>query len=178
MNQFSRDESAPLSESARDHFQAGVRLLHQRRPGEAAHRLQEAYRLAPDSVEIALNLGGAYIMQHRFDEAVQVLERAAHLEPENAMVWINLAAAYLGPLEKSERPAQNRAIQAYQRALQADPHAPNVHYMLGLIYRERREWLRAAAHFSRALEINPADRDARSMLAAVNRADEDQRRQT
>lgn len=163
------------SDQVRDLFHAGLRLLHQRRPGEAVQRLEAARSLAPDDAEIALNLGGAYIMQRRFDAAVTVLEEAIRLDPGNAMVWVNLAAAYLGPLEKSTPAKQDRAIQAYQRALQADPQVPNVHYMLGLIYRERREWLRAAAHFSRALEINPADRDARAMLQAVHRSDDEER---
>lgn len=173
----SNDTTPPgeLSDPARDLFHAGLRLLHQRRPGEAARKLEKARTLAPESVEVVLNLGGAYILQQRFDDAVVVLEHATKLDPQNAMAWINLAAAYLGPLKKSRPDAQERAIAAYERALQADPHAPNVHYMLGLIYRQRGEWLHAAAHFSRALEINPADRDARVMLDAVNRADDEAR---
>lgn len=164
-----------MPDQVRNLFHAGLRLLHQRRPGEAARRLEAAHSLSPENAEIALNLGGAYIMQRRFEEAIVVLEKATELDPGNAMAWINLAAAYLGPLEKSTPAAQDRAIHAYQRALRADPHVPNVHYMLGLIYRERGEWLRAAAHFSRALEINPADKDARRMLDAVNRADAEER---
>jgi tetratricopeptide (TPR) repeat protein len=53
---------------------------------------------------------------------------------------------------------------AYQRALQVNPEAPNVHYHLGLIYKERGELSRASAFFQRALEVNPADKDARYWL--------------
>ncbi|MDQ4078718.1 MAG: tetratricopeptide repeat protein, partial [Chloroflexota bacterium] len=87
--------------------------------------------------------------------------------PENANLWINLAAARLGPMEESSRIQQDHAIDAYQQALTAQPDVPNVHYMLGLIYRVREESLRAVAHFTRALEQNPDDDDARRMLAAI-----------
>jgi tetratricopeptide (TPR) repeat protein len=49
-------------------------------------------------------------------------------------------------------------------ALKVDPEAPNVHYHLGLIYKERGELNRASAFFQRALEVNPTDRDARYWL--------------
>jgi tetratricopeptide (TPR) repeat protein len=45
-----------------------------------------------------------------------------------------------------------------------NPEVPNAHYHLGLIYRERGELTRAAAFFQRALEVDPADRDARYWL--------------
>ena len=79
-------------------------------------------------------------------------------------VWINLAAAHLGRLELSGPQQQERAIAAYERALQLDPGAPNVHYNLGLIYKDRRDWPRAQAQFRRALEVNPDDDDARYWL--------------
>lgn len=142
----------------------GARLLSQRRPGEAVARLQEAAQLLPDDVAVAINLGGAYILQHRYRQAIPVLERASALAPDNAMVWMNLAAAYLGRLETSGPEQQERAIAAYRQALQADPLAPNVHYNLGLIYKDRGQWQQARAHFQQALEIDPSDKDARRWL--------------
>ena len=142
----------------------GARLLGQRRPGEAVAKLEEAARLLTDDVDVAVNLGGAYILQRRYRKAIPVLERASRLVPDNAMVWVNLAAAYLGQLEVSGPKQQQRAIAAYERALQVDPLTPNVHYNLGLIYKDRQEWHRARAHFHRALEVDPADEDARYWL--------------
>lgn len=138
----------------------GARLLGQRRPGEAAQRLERAAALLPNDLDVAINLGGAYILQRRYDKAVAVLEQASKLMPDHAMVWVNLAAAYLGRLETSGPRQQERAIQAYERALQIDPQSPNVNYNLGLIYKDRQEWHRARAHFHRALEVDPADSDA------------------
>jgi len=114
---------------------------------EAADQLEQAWRLDSTLVEIAINLGGAYVMQGRHDKAVRVLEEASRREPHNVMIWINLGAAYLGHLEKSDEEGQLKAIQAFERALSLDPTAPSVNYNLGLIYKERGEKERAAAHF-------------------------------
>ena len=145
-----------------------AQLLHQHRPGEAVARLEQARQWEPDNVTVAINLGGAYIMQGKFRQAVPILEQASRLEQDNAMIWTNLAAAYLGRLELSTRDVQDKAIAAFERALAIDPSAPNINYNLCLIYRERGELDRACAHFSRALEINPADRDARAWMTRLS----------
>ncbi len=145
-----------------------AQLLHQHRPGEAATRLEEAQRLAPDNVLVAINLGGAYIMQGKYRRAVPILEEAARLEPDNPMVWTNLAAAYLGRLELSTPDVQDRAITAFTRALHIDPQTPHIDYNLGLIYQTRGDVARARIHFARALEVNPNDRDARSWLTRLS----------
>jgi tetratricopeptide (TPR) repeat protein len=83
------------------------------------------------------------------------------------MLWTNLAAAQLGNLETAGPKQQDRAIAAYERALALDPEAPNVHYHLGLIYKERGELNRASAFFQRALEVQPDDKDARYWLEQI-----------
>ncbi len=149
----------------------GARLLAERRPGEAVAKLSEARELDPMNVPAALNLGGAYILQGKYRLAAPVLEAASMLEPDNAMIWTNLAAAYLGKLPFSSAEDQDRAIQAYERALGLDPAAPHVHYNLGLIYLERNDRPRAAAQFEKALQVDPADRDARMYLDKLQRGD-------
>jgi tetratricopeptide (TPR) repeat protein len=145
----------------------GARLLAQNRPGEAAARLERAAVLLPDDPDVAINLGGAYILQGRYNKAVTVLELASQATPDNAMVWTNLAAAYLGNLNLSGPQQQSKAIAAYERALQADPMAPNVHYNLALIYNDREDRLQAKAYFLLALRANPGDADARQWLARL-----------
>jgi tetratricopeptide (TPR) repeat protein len=141
-----------------------ARLLSQNRPGEALKKLLPLYAQAPEHPDVLINLSGAYVLQRKWNRAVQLLSEAVRLHPHNAMLWTNLGAAQLGRLETAGPRQQDKAIHAYQRALQANPEAPNVHYHLGLIYKERGELSRAAAFFQRALEVNPADRDARYWL--------------
>ncbi|HEY64356.1 MAG TPA: tetratricopeptide repeat protein [Caldilineae bacterium] len=167
-------QETEMTDEARAHrvrelLNRGAHLLSSRRPGEAAAVLEEAYALDPENVDVAINLGGAYVMQGKFSKAVPLLEAASEREPNNSMVWTNLAAAYLGRLELSSREMQDKAIAAFERALSVDPQAPNVNYNLGLIYKERGDLQRAAAHFWRALEVNPNDRDARWWLDRIQR---------
>jgi len=147
----------------------GAWLLRQNRPQEALERLLPLYELAPTNADVAINLGGAYILQGKWNKAERVLGRAAQLHPDNVLVWINLGAAHLGRLELSGPQQQERAIHAYERALAIDPQAPNVHYHLGLIYKDRGDLQQADAAFAQALRVNPADADARYWLAWLER---------
>lgn len=150
------DFTRALNESAQ--------LLQQNRPGEAEAKLLPLYENSPEHPDVLINLSGAYILQRKWDKAVRLLNKGAKAHPNNAMLWMNLGAAQLGRLETAGPKQQDRAIEAYQRALQANPSTPNAHYHLGLIYKERGELTRAMAFFQRALEVNPADRDARYWL--------------
>lgn len=151
----------------RQKLNESARLLRQNRPGEALTVLQPLYEQTPTQADVAINMGGAYILQRKWSRAVAVLSKAAEANPENAMLWTNLAAAQLGNLETAGPKQQERAIAAYERALAIDPQAPNIHYHLGLIYKERGELNRASAFFQRAIEVRPDDQDARYWLEQI-----------
>jgi tetratricopeptide (TPR) repeat protein len=146
-----------------------AQLLALNRPGEAIDYLLELYDLAPEHPDVLINLSGAYILQAKWSRAVSLLQKAVATHPDNAMLWTNMGAAQLGRLELAGPQQQEKAIEAYQRALRADPTAPNVHYHLGLIYKERGELNRAGAFFQRALEVNPGDRDAQHWLDRIGK---------
>ena len=148
----------------------GAWMLRTNRPGEAVEKLLPLYEQAPANADVAINLGGAYILLAKWNKAVRVLSKAAELHPENAMLWSNLAAAHLGRLELAGPQQQQRAIRAYERALEADPAARNVNYHLGLIHKERGDLLHAIAAFERELALNPADNDARYWIERLSAA--------
>ncbi len=111
MSEFERsfEYRQALNESAR--------LLSQNRPGEAAEKLQPLYTQAPDDPDVAINLSGAYILQRKWSRAIQVLTAATKANPDNAMLWANMGAAQLGRLETAGPRQQERALEAYYRAL-------------------------------------------------------------
>ncbi len=147
--------------------QAAV-LLSNGNTSEAIPLLERCYALHPDDVHVLTNLGGAYILAGKHRHAVPHLEKATEIAPHNPHVWSNLAAAYLGKLVTSSRAKQEQALAAYQRVIELDAAYPNVHYNMGLIHVDRREWDEAFDAFSRALEHNPDDKDAANMRRRVH----------
>lgn len=147
----------------------GANLLQNGDPARALPLLERAWELAPTEVAAAINLGGAYILLNRHAEAVPVLEAAAALAPDNAMVWLNLGAAYLGNPLLATPAQQDQAIRAFERVLAIDPTMHYVNYNLGLIFRDRQDYVRACEQFRRALEVDPGDRDARKLWEEMRR---------
>ena len=148
----------------------GAKLLAQGKPEQARAILERLWKLRPDDVSVAINLGGAYILTKQFKQAIPVLEAVIEREPGNAMVWINLGAAYLGNPVLATGQDQDKAIAAFERALECDPSAPSVAYNLGLIYRDRDDRDHAIFWFTRALQANPLDDDARRILERLKTA--------
>ena len=152
------------TEEFRRALNEGGYLLRMNKPAEALEKLLPLYATAPANIDVAINVGGAYILLRKWDKAAQVLRRAVELDPDNVMLWLNLGAAELGSLELSGPRQQERAIRAYKRALAIDPKTPNADYHLGLIHKERKDFARAAAAFEAALRVDPNDKDARYWL--------------
>ena len=164
----STSENRGMSADYRRILNESARLLRANRPGEAIAVLKPLQADMPDDPDIAINMGGALILQRKWSKAVETLKRAVDASPDNVLLWTNLAAAYLGRLETSGPKHQARAIAAYERALRIDPSTQNVHYHLGLIYKQQGNLSRSSALFQRALEINPNDRDARYWMEKLS----------
>jgi tetratricopeptide (TPR) repeat protein len=152
--------TADANDKFRRQLRTSARLLQENRPEEALELLHALHKLAPTDPDVAINLGGAYILQRKWNRAVAVLSKAVEAHPQNAMLWTNLGAAYLGNLQLSGPKQQAEAIAAYERVLEIDPQAPNIHYHLGLIYKERGELQQALIYFQHAYTLQPLDRDA------------------
>jgi tetratricopeptide (TPR) repeat protein len=142
----------------------GAELLQRGNVQEALAVLEEAYGLMPDDVPTGINLGGACVLSKRYRRAIGVLERARDQEPDNEMIWVNLGAAYLGNPILAQDSEQLDAIAAFERALEINPVAQNVHYNLGLIHRDRGEIEQAMNRFQQAVQANPLDQHARAAL--------------
>ena len=161
--------SNPMAEEQfQQHMRQAAALLSGGNGHDAIPLLERCYQHQPDDVNVLTNLGGAYILAGKHRYAVPVLEKATELAPNNPAVWSNLAAAYLGKLVTSTNSKQERALAAYGRVIEIDASYPNVHYNVGLIHVDRREWDAAYNAFTRAIESNPHDQDAHRMRAQVD----------
>jgi tetratricopeptide (TPR) repeat protein len=149
----------------------GARLLEEGKAEEAIPHLQRAYELDAESVPALINLGGAYIMTGQFRRAIPLLENARDAEPRNPMIWINLGAAYLGNPVTATPEQQMASITAFEKALELNPAAPNVHYNLGLIFIDRGDNDLAIAALRKAIQVNPFDRDAHNWLRRLEAAE-------
>lgn len=153
-------------------LRAGTALLEQGKASDALPYLKEAHELAPDNFDAAFNLSGAFILAGKFSKAVPILEGLSEREPDNAMIWTNLGAAYLGNPVLAVSRHQQKAIDAFKRALEIDPKATSVAYNIGLIYRDRDEREKAIYWFREALKADPRDQDARRILARLTDEEE------
>lgn len=113
--------------------------------------------------------------------AARILEAVVGREPANGRAWRNLGVAYQGAKD------YDKAIAAYQRALEVEPAVPTPLYQLGLVYALKQEpdrafeWLRRARETRKidmtqatvAAELEPLRKDARFAALLPARGDFD-----
>lgn len=85
--------------------------------------LEAAVRHAPRDARAAYYLGNLYYDRRRYDEAIAQWERSARLLPAYSVVWRNLGIAYF-----NVRRAPAKALEAYERAMRANPHDARLLY--------------------------------------------------
>ena len=147
-----------------DLLREGTQALQRGKTSTAIPLLEQAQQLEPENSDVILNLAGAYILTKKFKQAAALLEPLSQREPNNPMVWTNLGAAYLGNPILARDEHHEKAINAFKQAIKIDPKAPHVAYNLGLIYRDRKEYVDAIHWFKQALTSNPADKDAQRYI--------------
>ncbi len=154
-------------------YRKGTAFLHRGTYSRARPLLEKAQKLDPTHLDTAINLSGVYILTKKFKRAAELLESFQEEYPDNEMIWTNLGAAYLGNpiLAKSED--QERAIEAFKKAIAINPIAPNVAYNIGLIYRDRKETENAIYWFKKAVQANPRDKDARNILRKLQSSEQE-----
>ncbi len=145
-------------------YMKGTQLLHQGKAEKAIPLLEKARKIDPAHVDTAINLSGAYVLQKKFKQAITLLEPFRKSDPDHIMIWTNLGAAYLGNPVLANDDEQMKAIDAFKKALAINPIAPNAAYNIGLIYYRRNDPINAATYFQKAVQADPHDRDARTLL--------------
>ena len=109
-------------------FQAAVAQYHSGHYPEAASKLENLVREAPESFEVQELLGLVYSAQSQDARATQHLQKAVHLKPNSAPARTNLAAnlARLGKLDL--------ATEQFKKAVELDPRNFDTNHNLGEAY--------------------------------------------
>jgi tetratricopeptide (TPR) repeat protein len=157
---------------ARSELESAVRLM----PREAAAHLQlaeacqrlgdracvaDAYghlvTLAPDDPEYVYRLGSAYL-----NLSTWAHERLATIAPRSARVNQALGREYL------RQGQTDRAVEALQRAADADPTLPDLHLMLARIHFDAGRVDEASDEIARELALVPFSKEARQLKDQID----------
>lgn len=141
----------------------------------------QARETVPEAYSLFLQAGhtGRQGTAEAFDRAIAMLEEALALDPEYAPAWERLAGIYVnqagvGILDFAEGIALAR--DAADKALAIDPDYAQAHDLLGWIELLHNDFAASAAHFSRALELEPTNpsivSNASALLSSLGRFDE------
>src|SRR5262249_24576556 len=138
-------------------------------PAERA-RLSRKRDVGPEAHEAYLR--GRYLFERmsggNYRQALGLFETAVRLDSTYAQAWSGIADAWYNSssLYVPARDAMPRVKQAAEHALALDPDLAQAHASLGayLAFYEW-HWAAAEAEFRRAIEVDPNDAWARTILA-------------
>ena len=134
----------------------GIALFEHGEFAQAYAELRSAADLDPLSVATTAWLGGAARLERRYDDAIAYAHETLDLSPKRFEVYGTLGLAY------EARGDDNRAIEAFTRLSQADPHArAEASALLAEIYAKsnRMSEARSKLAYARAhaADVDPGD---------------------
>src|SRR5436309_14097521 len=134
-------------------FQAAVAQYHSGHYPEAAAKLENLVREAPESFEVQELLGLIYSAESEDARATQHLHKAVRLKPDSAPARTNLASnlARLGKLDL--------ATEQFKKAVELDPRHLETNHNLGEAYVRSGKIADAASFLEKAQQINPSAYD-------------------
>lgn len=134
------------------YYVLGIRYARTHRLTEASQQFEHARDAYPDSVEIRLALGKAYVFSGRAQSAVPELRRATELDRDNADAFRYLATA--ARLTRDE----TTALSAAKRATTLDAANPDGWYQYGMLFTpEQNNENDGRAFLKKAVDLSPKD---------------------
>ena len=127
----------------------------------AEAEFRRAMDLDPDYAATMANMGALYGRSGRLSEAVAILTRAVSKDRDNIEAWVNLGAAE----GRLRHPKQ--AITALETARGKGAKSTTLFNALALAYLQDHQPARAADYLKQSLALDPNQKDARDLLAAV-----------
>ncbi|HEY0460683.1 MAG TPA: tetratricopeptide repeat protein [Pyrinomonadaceae bacterium] len=118
------------------------------REKEAIAAYKNAIQFGYNTLETRFWLGTLMLETKQIEEAIKELEAVAKEMPK-AEVFISIGNGY----EKLKRDVS--AIDAYQKAIDADPNSAIAYYELADVYQSQREYTKAKEAYEKAIALDP-----------------------
>jgi TolB-like protein/Tfp pilus assembly protein PilF len=105
-----------------------------------------------------------------FPRTLQLLNEATHMDPGFAEGWAAKAQAHSLSyyyITGNRIQAMNEAEASANKALEINPDLSMAHSVLGDVFRDRYQWIKAEKNYQRALALNPDDIEANEQFAQM-----------
>lgn len=145
-------------EDPQGQYYLGVSYLALDRVRDAEAVLAKAHQLAPRDIDVLYHLAQAYVGEARQPGANHAVLGRSYEDAVNQIAAIDpgsyrLAQLRAGYYERQGKPAQ--AVDELNRLLgHHDPRAQGIHYTLGCLYTEQRQYEKALAEFREELKLD------------------------
>jgi tetratricopeptide (TPR) repeat protein len=126
------------------------------RASAAVEQYRAVRDLAPTDPESAYQLGRAYLRLSEW-----AMQRLRDIDPGSARLYQALGHNY------RVQGRADLAVRAFERAAQADPKLPEIHFALAQIYVEQKNWPSARAEVERELAIVPESAGALALQRRI-----------
>jgi tetratricopeptide (TPR) repeat protein len=124
----------------------------------AERALREAIQRQPDAFEAHFELGTALQMQGKSDDAARCYRQTLALKPDYAPAHYQLGHCLLWQGDRANAEA------AFAAAVRYRPNFAACHRDLGFLLANRRAVVQAIIHLQQAVNLNPGDPQAKSLL--------------
>ena len=143
-------------------FWLGSFLTEEGRTDAGIGALQRAVSIQPYFMEAQVKLADAYVKAGWEEDAMRQLERVVALDPHHSP-----RSAYNLGLLLARQKLNTRAIQAFERAVKADPDLLDAHIQLGSLYLGNGRLVEAERSFRNAIEVDENNPTGYGSLALV-----------
>jgi tetratricopeptide (TPR) repeat protein len=126
----------------------------------------ESMRYTDSRRETALyNLGNMALDSHDYEKAVGYLKEALRIRKDSSDTYLLLARAF------EALDDVDSAITNVEYALAFDPNYAQANYEAGVLYLEKKNYLKASEHIRRAIDNAPEERDPQVLLLKLGSAE-------
>jgi len=141
-----RTDTGKVSE-ATIFFDFATRHLNEKRIPEAITYYKKAINFDPDYCEAYINLAVAYAKSEENQKAIKTLKRVLLKDPDaDHLVYLNMAQLY-------KKFDNEKAEQAYKKAISLHPFPQNAYFNLGEFYWNIKKYDEAAINIKKGLEL-------------------------